>query len=263
MRSTILADLFYKMNVNPFYVIVLFVFLVPFSSLVLFGIMLGFTLVVTVLFTVIVFLCCSILFYAYFHRNPIRKTLVDENAILSPADGKVVYVKEIQKGEIICSVKKKNRMKLTELLDVSTDQVQTGMVNGFIVGIELQLFDVHVTRSPISGEKLFDHHVSGRIVPMTNPLFEYINDRETVVIKQKSSDEANSLIVGVVQIATFITRTVKSFVREKTQIDQGEPIGMIRLGSQVDVVLFSSDVNVLVQTGDRVYAGITKIAEKT
>jgi len=251
------------MDVNPFYVIVLFVFLVPFCSLILFAMVLGFKLVVAVLFTVIVFLCCSVLFYFYFHRNPIRKIRVDENAVLSPADGKVVYVKEVKKGRIIESVKNGNHMKLTELIGITHDASNPSGSSGYIIGIELRLFDVHVTRSPIDGEKLFDHHVSGRIVPMTNPLFEYINDRETVVIKQKRSDDESSLIVGVVQIATFITRTVKSFVREKTNISQGERIGMIRLGSQVDVVLFSSDVNVLVQTGDRVYAGMTKIAEKT
>lgn len=262
MKSTVLADLFYRLDLNPFYVIASLVFLVPLSTFLVamvffdylysLGVMLG------------VFLCCSLLFYLYFHRNPDRDIRFDENAILSPADGQVVYVKQIKQGEIIESVKNGNRMKLVELLDVTDGQVQAKEASGFIIGIELRLFDVHVTRAPIGGVKVFDHHVSGRIVPMTNPLFEVINDRETVVLQQ--DDEQNdslSLQVAVVQIATFITRTVKSFVREKNQIEQGERIGMIQLGSQVDVVVFSEDVNILVAVGDRVYGGVTKLAENT
>ena len=262
MRSTILADVFYKLDINPFFVVALLVFLVPLFFVYLFVIVLAYKLVFAILFTVLLFLICSILFYTYFHRDPDRIIDGDENRVLSPADGVVVYVKKVNKGRIIESVKKKNHMKLTELLGVSDGSVDAADTFGYLIGIELRLLDVHVTRSPVSGEKLFDHHVSGRIVPMTNPLFEFINDRETVVIKQKC-DDAASLTVGIVQIATFITRTVNSFVREKTNISQGERIGMIRLGSQVDVVLFPSDVNVLVSTGDRVYAGITSIAEKT
>ena len=134
-------------------------------------------------------------------------------------------------------------------------------VNGFIIGIELRLFDVHLTRAPITGIKLLDHHVSGKIVSMNNPRFEFINDRETVVLKKESRH--SSLQIAVVQIATFITRTIKSLVRGKTDIVQGQPLGFIRLGSQVDIVVFSKDVDILVETGDRVYGGVTKIAEKT
>lgn len=215
-----------------------------------------------------VFLVCSLVFYLYFHRNPKRDIVTDDLAVLSPADGSVVYIKEIQQGTIIESVKKKNHMKLTELLDIKdTDTLDTGSssVTGYIIGIEMRLFDVHITRAPITGTKLLEHHVSGRIVSMNNPGFEYINDRETVVLRQEThpNNGSRSLQIAVVQIATFITRTVKSYVRDKTSIRQGEPLGMIRLGSQVDLVIYSKDVHILVKEHDRVYAGITKIAEIT
>lgn len=261
MKSTRLADLFYKWDINPFYVVTSLVFLIPLISLLFFSVFLRYQLLYSLGFTIIVFLSCSILFYLYFHRNPVRNIPKDDNAILSPADGKVVYVKKIENGEIIESVKKKHHMKLTELLDVNTDS--SSSATGFIIGIEMRLFDVHITRSPVTGEKLLDHHVSGKIVPMNNPLFEFINDRETVVLKQKTNqnNNSNSLQVAVVQIATFITRTVKSFVKNKTHIVQGESLGIIRLGSQVDLVIFSKNVDILVEEQDRVYAGITKIAE--
>ena len=262
MKSTVLADLFYRVGINPFYVVTFLVIFVPSCTFLFFTVVTGFKLFMSLLATFIIFIFCSSLFYYYFHRNPDRKIPFDDYAVLSPADGKVVYIRKIRRGEIIESVKKKNRMTLAELMDINTDNVNPYEVEGYIIGIELQLLDVHVTRAPITGRKVLDHHVSGRIVVMTNPRFEVINDRETVVLKQDSAD-ASTLQVAIVQIATFITRTVKSFVREKTRVTQGEPLGMIRLGSQVDVVLFSPNVNILVNEQDRVYAGLTKLAEKS
>jgi len=261
MKSTVLADMFYRLNINPFYLVLILVLLIPLGSLLFFTVVTGFTFFTSILITVLVFVCCSLIFYFYFHRNPDRVIERDDYAVLSSADGKVVYIRKIEQGEIIESVKKKNRMKLVELLDVTDASVNANQANGYVIGIELRLFDVHVTRAPISGEKVLDHHVSGRIVSMTNPHFEYINDRETVVLKQKPFD-VSAFQIAVVQIATFITRTVKSLVRDKTEIVQGDQLGMIRLGSQVDVVIFSPDVTLLVQEHDRVYAGITKLAEK-
>ena len=241
MKSTVLADLFYQWGINPFYLVSLLVFFIPIGSFVFFTLVTGFTILNSVLFTLVLFGGCCFIFYLYFHRNPQREIQPDPQAIFSPADGKVVYVKSINQGEIIESVKNKNQMKLTELMDITDSGVNAREANGYVIGIELQLFDVHVTRAPMSGKKVLDHHVSGRIVAMTNPHFEFINDRETVVIKEPSSD-ASGLQVAVVQIATFITRTVKSFVRDKTKITQGDLLGMIRLGSQVDVIIFSTDV---------------------
>jgi len=187
----------------------------------------------------------------------------DTRVVLSPADGRIVYIKEIQQGTIIESVKKNKHMQLTELLDVN--DAESSSATGYLIGVELRLFDVHVTRAPITGVKLLDHHVSGRIVAMGNPDFESINDRETVLLQKDDAQGKDSTVlrVAVVQIATFLTRTVKSFVREKTRVMQGEPLGMIRLGSQVDIVLYSTDVRILVKEHDRVYAGVTKIAEIT
>lgn len=241
----------------------LLVFLVPIVSFIVFRVGIGFELLPSVVSTIIVFLVCSVVFYLYFHRNPKRNVVSDDRAVLSPADGRIVYIKRIQQGTIIESVKKNNHMRLTELLDV--EDTDSSSATGYIIGIELRLFDVHVTRAPITGVKLWDHHVSGRIVAMGNPDFEYINDRETVLLQKNDPQAKDSaaLRIAVVQIATFLTRTVKSYVREKTHIMQGEPLGMIRLGSQVDVVLYSTDVRILVKEHDRVYAGVKKIAEIT
>lgn len=260
LESTKLADLFYRWEINPFYVVAALVILIPLCSVGFFSVVLQYKLTLSVMFTVIVFLLCCVLFYVYFHRNPQRQIVLDDSVLLSPADGRIIYIKEIVQGSILESVKKKNHMKLTELLDVP--DAESSSATGYLMGIELRLFDVHVTRAPMTGDKLLDHHVSGRIVSMNTPGFERINDRETVVLQQENTlNDMHPLRIAVVQIATMLTRTVKSFVREKTHMIQGEPLGMIRLGSQVDLVIYSKDVRLLVKEHDRVYAGITKIAE--
>jgi phosphatidylserine decarboxylase len=242
-------------------VVAVLVFLVPISCVVFFNVILGYDLLSSVVFTVVVFLVCCLVFYLFFHRNPKRDIITDDRAVLSPADGSIVYIKEIEQGSILESVKKKSHMRLTELLN-HTD-ADSASATGYIIGIELRLFDVHVTRAPITGVKLLDHHVSGRIVSMNTPGFESINDRETVLLRQDTiPNESHPLQIAVVQIATVLTRTMRSFVREKTHVTQGELIGMIRLGSQVDLVIYSKDVGLLVKEHDRVYAGITKIAER-
>jgi len=241
-------------------VVAALVFLVPICCVVFFNIVLRYNLLASVVSTVVVFLVCSVVFYLYFHRNPKRNIVLDDRVVLSPADGTITYIKEIAQGSIIESVKKKNHMRLTELLDLK--DADSSSATGYIIGIELRLFDVHATRAPITGKKLLDHHVSGRIVSMNTPGFESINDRETVLLRQDiNSNESHPLQIAVVQIATVLTRTVKSFVRAKARVTQGEPIGMIKLGSQVDLVIYSKDVCILVKEHDRVYAGVTKIAE--
>jgi phosphatidylserine decarboxylase len=265
MRSTHLADLFYTWDINPFYVILALMFLVPLSSILFFFLFLRYDLFFSVIYTSIVFLFCCVIFYLHFTRDPYREIIEDDRAILSPADGTIVYIKEITQGTIIESEKKKNQMKLTELLDIDDTETGSSGASGFIIGVELRLFDVHITRAPITGTILLQHHVSGRIVTVNNPGFEYINDRETVVLRQETQYNKGSLTlqIAVVQIATFITRTLKSLVKDKKHIRQGEPLGMIRLGSQVDLVIYSKNIRILVKEHDRVYAGITKIAETT
>lgn len=261
MRSTHLADLFYAWDINPFYVVAVLVFLIPLSSFFLLSFLFQIRILYSIFITILLFFFFSLMFYLYFHRDPQRMILNDENSILSPADGKIVYIKKINNGEIIETIKKKNHARLTELLDLKDKDIS--IASGYLIGIELRIFDVHITRSPISGTKILDHHTSGRIVSMGNPDFEYINDRETLLLKKEIdlNQGSSALHIAVVQIATFITRTVKSLVRDKTLIKQGEKLGMICLGSQVDIAIFSTDVNIIVKEHDRVYAGVTKIAE--
>ena len=107
MKSTRVADLFYRWDINPFYVVAPLVFLIPISSFVFFYLVSRSSTLYSLIFTVILFFMCSLVFYLYFHRNPKRDTIHDDHVLLSPADGMIVYVKEIKQGVIIESVKKR------------------------------------------------------------------------------------------------------------------------------------------------------------
>jgi phosphatidylserine decarboxylase len=92
---------------------------------------------------------------------------------------------------------------------------------------------------------------------MGNPRFEYLNERRSILLKAD-----DGFTVAVVQIASFLARTIKNKIGKHDSIRQGEVYGMIRFGSQVDLVIDSADVQILVKKNDRVYAGITRVAER-
>ena len=90
MKSTVLADLFYRLGINPFYVVSFLVFFIPVACFLFFTVVTRFSLIFAIIGTIGVFVVCSVIFYVYFHRNPRRTIHNDMHAVLSPADGKVV-----------------------------------------------------------------------------------------------------------------------------------------------------------------------------
>jgi hypothetical protein len=118
MRSTRLADRFYKWDINPFYLVAFGVFLYPVMVYLLSFLLLTLSYLHSFLVTVVVFGLSTLVFYLWFHRNPPRQIKRDESMILSPADGTVVYVRRIKENQMIISEKKKNAIALPELVDI-------------------------------------------------------------------------------------------------------------------------------------------------
>lgn len=191
-------------------------------------------------------------FIFYFYRDPERKPPKDPNVIISPADGKIEYIKRIQKGEIPISVKGRNKIKLIELTKVDSFLNS----DGYIIGIGMKLFDVHVNRSPIRGTIRLSKHNPGSFINMFEREFEILNESHTTIIEH--DDGYN---IAVVQIATFLVRCIQSFLQNGDQVLSGERIGKIKLGSQVDVIIPFINVKILVKEGERVYAGESILAE--
>jgi len=185
-----------------------------------------------------------------FYRDPERVAPDSDAMVVSPADGEIVYVKRSRDGRLPVASKHGASVALDELTHTVLHQR-----DAVVVGIAMSFLDVHVNRAPIAGRVVSSRHFPGRFGSLRRPEMVFENERTTTLIA------GGALEVAVVQIASRLVRQIVSYVREGDDVTLGQRIGIIRLGSQVDVVLpHRRDLCVLVGEGDRVTAGTTVIA---
>ncbi len=196
-------------------------------------------------------LAAALAILAYrFYRDPERSPPAREDVIVSPADGEVVYVREVEDGRVPVSTKHGRDYALQELTGTPLTSE-----DAYVIGIGMSFLDVHVNRAPIAGRIVLRRHFPGLFGSLRDPEMVFRNERATTII------EHGGLQVAVVQIASRLVRQIASFVGENEQVALGQRIGVIRLGSQVDVVVPTvTGVRVLVQPGDRVTAGESVLA---
>jgi phosphatidylserine decarboxylase len=185
-----------------------------------------------------------------FYRDPERTPPLGDHLVVSPADGTIVYVKRSRGGRVPVANKRGNEVALQELTHAD---VHAG--DAVVIGIAMSFLDVHVNRAPIAGRVLLRRRFPGRFGSLGRPEMVFQNERTTTLIL------GSRLEVAVVQIASRLVRQIASYVGEGEEVMVGQRIGVIRLGSQVDVVLPTRrDLCVLVSEGDRVIAGTSVIA---
>jgi len=180
-----------------------------------------------------------------FYRDPERITTQVEGAIVSPADGQIIYVYRSERSFLPVSAKNGRRYTLHELTRTSLQHEDS-----IVVGIAMNYLDVHVNRAPVSGIIVRHHHFPGRFGSLRDPAMVFENERATTVIR------TGGLEVAVVQIASRLVRQIVSFVNPGHAVLAGERIGAIRFGSQVDLVIpLRADLMLCAKVGDRVVAG--------
>lgn len=184
-----------------------------------------------------------------FWRTPNRKLRANENQIVSPADGNVLYIKKVEKGEIPVSIKKGLEASLVEI--TQTDILETPC---WLIGINMTPFDVHKNCSPIEGKIVLNKHINGKFLSLKHPEALTSNERNTLVIRN------DKYTVGIVQTASRLVRRIDSYVKEGENIKKGDWFGMIRFGSQVDVIIPES-LKPMVVIGEQVYAKKSILAE--
>ncbi|HRT26630.1 MAG TPA: phosphatidylserine decarboxylase family protein [Syntrophales bacterium] len=173
---------------------------------------------------------CSVLtlFVVWFFRNPDRAAPSGEGVFVSPADGRVLKVEDVPRGENLTGPFRK-------------------------VSIFMNVFDVHVNRAPCSGTVTAIHYHKGRFLSANLDKASELNEKNTVVIRREEGED-----VLVSQIAGLIARRIVCWVGEGVHVERGDRIGMIRFGSRVEVFL-PQDAKVSVEAGTRVKAGETII----
>jgi len=185
-----------------------------------------------------------------FYRDPERVPPEDENVILSPADGEIIYVKSIENGEIPFSEKKGKAFSLNDF--IQADVLPQG---GYLIGIAMNYLDVHVNRAPISGRISLLKHIKGSFLSLKKKKAVIQNERILLVIDNKHFK------LGVVQIASRLVRKIVPYVQEGQEIQKGTRIGAIRFGSQVDLILSDlPSIRIKVDPGEKVKAGLSIIA---
>lgn len=198
----------------------------------------------------IVFGLYILLFLYRFYRNPSRIIPGDKNDIVSGADGRVIYIKELEAHQMPVSVKKARISNISEI--TKTDILKQPC---YLIGIAMTLFDVHINRAPIDGEIILIKHTDGTAIGLNTPSSTITNERNTVVFKRE-----DGLIAGIVQIAArFVSRCIITTSLNDT-INRGQIIGKIRWGSQLDMIL-PRNCEIMVREGDQVHAGSTIIAK--
>ena len=112
--------------------------------------------------------------------------------------------------------------------------------------------DVHVNRSPISGEIKFQEYFVGRFKAAYKTVATFENERHAIGIENKH------LKVVVIQIAGLLARRIVSWVTLGNNLERGERYGLIKFGSCTELIV-PEHVQILVKPGDRVKGGTTII----
>jgi phosphatidylserine decarboxylase len=202
-------------------------------------------------FSPVIGFCLFVLLFFYrFFRNPVRRITSDPDEFVSPADGRVIYIKELEKGQIPVSVKKYRLAQISEITKTSIPEQPC-----YLIGIAMTLFDVHMNRAPIGGRVILVRHTPGDYLGLNKPESTVVNERNTIVIQRE-----DGVMAAVVQIAARYVRRCIISAEEGETVEHGAIIGRIRWGSQADLII-PRNCEIMIREGEQVYAGKTVIAK--
>lgn len=165
-----------------------------------------------------------------FFRNPKRHTHVNDKHAISPVDGKVVVIEEVEENEVF----KDKRIQ---------------------VSVFMSPINVHVTRYPISGNISFSKYHPGKYLVAWHPKASEQNERTTVVVENETFGQ-----VLYRQIAGALAKRIVNYAKVDNNAQQGADSGFIKFGSRVDLFL-PIDAKIKVELNQKVRGGESVIAE--
>ncbi len=160
-------------------------------------------------------------FMAFFFRDPYRQVPSENGVVVSAADGRVTRISRSEEGTT--------------------------------VSVFLSPLDVHVNRSPISGEIVGIEYIPGKKGPATSDNASFVNERNSITIRN------DDLTVVCTQIAGILARRIVCWPRVGDDLKIGQRFGLIKFGSRTDLLL-PARAEIAVKTGDRVVGGESVIA---
>lgn len=211
--------------------------------------------------------------HIYFFRDPERISPANPDYLYSPCDGLVVYVKKVIKGEIF-SEKLGEKIRIEEISG-SENGEEINIDEGWLVGIYMSPLDVHFNYAPQKSRVKKVFYKTAKVnYPMVD-FWEYIkmtylkravdnfskkfhleNERNTIVLDVFGQD------VVLIEIADKFVNKIDCFVKPGDHLQAGQKISFIRRGSQVDILVSSSNFVPVVSKGERVKGALSPIFKK-
>ena len=153
---------------------------------------------------------------------------MQENAVVAPADGKVVAIEEVDADEYF-----------------TDKRIQ--------VSIFMSPLNVHVNRNPVAGDVLYSQYHEGKYLVAWHPKSSTENERHSVVY------QSNGKQLLVKQIAGALAKRIVNYLEQGQQVKQTDEMGFIKFGSRVDILL-PLEANVKVKIGEIAKGGVTIVA---
>ena len=168
-----------------------------------------------------------LIFSLYFFREPNRTPIGESNEMVSPADGKIISIDEIQDPEV---------------------------GDAYNIAIFLSVFNVHSQYVPINSSVISTNYYAGKYLMAFNPKTSEENEQSVTLFINEDKNKYK-----VKQIAGLIARRILNYMIPDQQVIKGDRLGFIRFGSRVEIIVSKDDFNVDVKKGDIVRANISKI----
>ena len=169
-----------------------------------------------------------VLFIVSFFRMPSRNLTLNEEAIIAPADGKVVVIEEVQPDEFYTE----KRIQLSVFMSPA---------------------NVHVNRLPVAGKIIYNKYHPGKYLVAWHPKSSTDNERWSVVVENKKGT------ILCKQIAGALARRICNYTKMDDEFTQGAEYGFIKFGSRVDLLL-PVNTTIHAKIGEVVKGGVTILA---
>src|SRR4030066_1136554 len=170
------------------------------------------------------------LFMVLFFRDPDRTIPEDNGVFVSPAEGKVILIKDVDEKDYLKAESKE-------------------------ISIFMSIFNVHVNRAPFEGNVSLIKHSPGKFLVAHKDAASIENENTVMVLEGKDGK------ILIRQVAGLIARRIVCKVKAGDVLKRGERYGMIKFGSRLDVYL-PKDAEIKVKLGDKVKAGETVLGLK-
>jgi len=165
------------------------------------------------------------LFTVFFFRNPERTTPANENSVIAPADGLVIFSGKVVEPHTSTEMEK--------------------------ISIFMSVFNVHVNRAPITGKVVDSFYNKGKFYDVRDERASFENEQQGLVV-----ESSPGLRLVVVQVAGLIARRIVCYAKVGDLLTKGRRYGLIRFGSRLDIYLPVGS-KVQVAMGQKTVAGET------